>query len=174
MPATVSSLPSALKYEPLLMEAMLESVAGAMTMCNTPVRCVGLSTVPAQETGMITGLIGVHGSVSGFVTVNLGERVALAAVGGLVQDEFNALSHAVVDGVGEITNLVVGGIKASLASGPWAFSHITVPSVIIGTGYKINFTKGLTFLCGQFELLNSDALTLADRLFQVNMSLMRL
>src|SRR6476619_4966733 len=86
-------------------------VSRTLSKCNFTARCVGISKIPAHEPGIITGLIGVHGKVSGFVTVNMAEAFALAAVGGLLQDNFEKLTSQVVDGVGEITNLIVGGIK---------------------------------------------------------------
>ena len=82
-------------------------------MCGITARCVGVSTVPVREQGTVTGLVGVHGKVSGFCTVNMTERVALRAVGGLLQEEFKELNSQVVDGAGEIANLVVGGIKSA-------------------------------------------------------------
>ena len=109
------------------------AVEGAFTMCGITARCVGVSTVPVREQGNVTGLIGVHGKVSGFFTVNMAERVAVRAVGGLLQEEFKELNSQVVDGAGEIANLVVGGIKSALASSKWGFTQITVPSVIVGT-----------------------------------------
>jgi chemotaxis protein CheX len=118
--------------DPHLVRALREAVDSALMMCATQARCVGVSRVPGREVGKITGLIGVHGRVSGFVTVNMAEKVAIRAVEGLLQDRFGALTAQVVDGAGEITNLVVGGIKSQLAGTPWSFSQITIPSVIVG------------------------------------------
>ena len=127
--------------DPHLFQSTVEAVAGALSMCNVTARCVGVSKIPSHEPGIVTGLIGVHGKVSGFVTVNMAEQFALAAVGGLLQDKYDRLTSQVVDGVGEITNLIVGGVKKSLSTTPWAFSNITVPSVIVGTGYKMAFAR---------------------------------
>ncbi|MCC6127081.1 MAG: chemotaxis protein CheX [Pirellulales bacterium] len=127
-----------------------------------------------KETGSVTGLIGVHGNVSGFITVNMAEQVALAAVGGLLQEPCPRLSNQVVDGVGELTNIISGGIKKGLYGSPWLFSHITVPSVIIGRNYQIAYAKGLQYLSVAFEHQTDDALLLADRLMQVAISLIRL
>jgi chemotaxis protein CheX len=143
-------------------------------MCDTQARCVGVSAVPVRDPGSITGIIGVHGQVSGFVTVNMAEQVAISIVSGLLQDEFTKLSPQIVDGVGEITNIVAGGIKKGLARTPWAFSHVTVPSVIIGHNYQISYARGLQYLCVTFEHENEEALMLDDRLLQVATSLIRL
>jgi chemotaxis protein CheX len=162
------------KADPLLLAAIIEGMENGLQMCNLQARCVGVSTIPVKDTGSITGLIGVHGNVSGFITVNLAEKVALAAVGGLLQDRCTELTNEVVDGVGELTNIVSGGIKKGLYGSPWVFSHITVPSVIIGQNYQIAYAKGLQFLSVTFEHESSDSIMLADRLIQVAISLIRL
>jgi chemotaxis protein CheX len=173
---TTAALPSKIAFQadPLLLDAITGGVESGLAMCGIDARCVGVSTIPVQETGSVTGLIGVHGNVSGFITVNMAERVALAAVGGLLQEPCEKLSNQVVDGVGELTNIISGGIKKGLYGSPWLFSHITVPSVIIGQNYQIAYAKGLQYLSVAFEHQSDDALLLTDRLMQVAISLIRL
>ena len=79
-----------------------------------------------------------------------------------------------VDGVGEITNIIVGGIKSALANTNWAFPHITVPSVIVGNGYRMAYARGLEFLCVVFEHDDPEAVMLQDRMMQVSISLLKL
>ena len=165
-----SSVP--LSIEPQLSHAVVEAVRRAFVMCDCAVRCVGLSEIPSREGGNVTGIIGVHGRVSGFITVNVSESFAIRAVEGLLHESYGHLTPQVIDGVGEITNVVVGGIKAALANTQWAFPHITVPSVIVGNGYQIAYARGLTFVCALFEHENSDAVLLSDRTVQVSLSLM--
>lgn len=160
--------------DPHLVRALRDAVDGALLMCATQARCVGVSVVPGREVGKITGLIGVHGRVSGFVTVNMAERVAIRAVEGLLQDRFGQLTAQVVDGAGEITNLIVGGIKSQLAGTPWSFSQITIPSVIVGQGYQIAYARGLEFVCLTFEHADEQSLVLDERLLQVSISLLKL
>ncbi len=160
--------------DPELTDAILQSVANALEMCNTSARFVGISCVPSGAPGRITGMIGVHGKVSGFLTVNMAERFAIKAVEGLLQDEYGSLTSQVVDGAGEITNIIVGGIKSKLANTSWAFPHITVPSVIIGHGYEIAYARGLQFLCATFEHNDQEAVMLEDRMLRISMSLLAL
>jgi chemotaxis protein CheX len=143
-------------------------------MCNCKLRCVGINALPISEGGVVTGMIGIHGKVSGFATVNVSERLAIKAVEGLLQDNFGKLSAQVVDGIGEITNMVVGGIKGTLANSQFGFSNITVPSVIIGKGYHISYAKGLTYLTISFEDQDNEAIMLQDRMLHVSISLLKL
>ena len=160
--------------EPALVAAAVSSVDSALTMCETKAHCVGVSSVPYSEQGIVTGLVGVHGKVSGFITVNMAERFAIKAVEGFSGEKQEKLSVEVIDGVGEITNLIAGGIKGALSSSPWSFTNITVPSVIVGSGYQIAYAKGLHFLCAQFEHDDPQAMMLHDRILQISISLLRL
>lgn len=174
MAATAEASPASLIVNQTLLDAVVNSSENAMKMCDMSARCVGASRVPGKEVGIVTGMIGVHGNVSGFATVNMSERFAIHAVSRLMQDDLSTeLTTEVVDGAGELTNMIVGGIKSALSTSDWAFSHITVPSVIVGKGYSIAYARGLEFLSATFEYEDSDAVLIEDRLFTVSMSLLR-
>ena len=160
--------------DPVMLKAIVRAVESCLTMCDAEAECVGVTSVPTKNPGTVTGIIGVHGSVSGFITVNMAEEVAMSAVGGLLQDDFDTLTNQVVDGVGEMTNLISGGVKNGLSGTPWGFSHVTVPSVIVGQNYQIAYAKGLQFISVTFEQQNVEAVMLDDRLIQVAISLIRL
>lgn len=160
--------------DPYLTRALVQSVESALAMCAASVKLVGLSIVPQREVGRVTGMIGVHGKVSGFITVNMAERVAIRAVEGLLQDRFNELTPQVVDGAGEITNIIVGGVKSSLAGTPWGISQMTVPSIIVGGGYQIAYARGIDYVCATFEHQDEQTLSIDDRLLQASISLLRL
>ena len=172
--ATLEPVALPIAVDPLLLKAVTTSVGNALSMCELTAKCVSISAVPAHEPGLVTGIIGVHGKVSGFVTVNMAERFAIRAVEGLLQDKFGALTNQVIDGAGELTNIVVGGIKSVLGNSSWSFSQITVPSVIVGQGYQIAYSKGLEFLNVTFEHQDPDAVLLQQRIFNVSVSLLRL
>jgi chemotaxis protein CheX len=172
--AVLEQVESALNVDPTLTKALVESTIKALKMCSCNVRCVGVNSLPVSEGGIVTGMIGVHGKVSGFATVNMSERLGVKSVEGLLQDKFGKLTSQVVDGVGEITNMVVGGIKGMLANTTWGFTNITVPSVIIGQGYHINYARGLTYLTVSFEDQDSEAIMLNDRMLHVSISLLKL
>ena len=72
------------------------------------------------------------------------------------------------------TNIIAGGMKNCLAGTQWAFSHVTVPSVIIGQNYQIAYARGLEYVAATFEHNDENSLMLEDRLLQVAISLIRL
>lgn len=174
MTTPTEQLPATFGVDPALLQSIVDGVDSCLAMCGRQAKCVGVSTVPIDDSGSVTGLIGLHGEVSGFITVNMAEHAAMSAVGGLLQDEFEKLTPQVVDGVGEITNIIAGGIKRGLAGTQWGFRYVTVPSVIVGQNYHIAFAAGLQYLSVTFEQPDDDeALVLNDRLVKVALSLIR-
>lgn len=163
-----------LDFNPQLFHAIDDAVNNSLQMCDIKIRCVGVSSMPGKESGMITGMIGVHGKVSGFVSLNMSERFAVHAVEGLLSEKFGQLCSQVIDGSGELANIVVGGIKATLANTKWGFSNITVPSVIVGQNFMVAYSKGLEFITVTFEHDDEDAYLLEDRMVHVSMSLLTL
>ena len=157
-----------------LFTAVNDAVNSGYSMCDTKLRCVGVSAMPTEESGIITGMIGVHGKVSGFISLNMSEHLAIRSVEGLLQEDFGKLCSQVIDGTGEITNIVVGGIKSALAKTEFGFSHITVPSVIVGQNFTIAYAPGLQYLTVTFEHVDSEAIRIEDRMLHVSMSLLSL
>lgn len=157
-----------------LFDAVGSAVPKALAMCGCKAKCVGVSSMPSRQEGEVTGLIGAHGKVSGFVAVNMSKRMALHAVDGLLGERYPDLTPQVIDGAGEVTNIIVGGIKSALGNTDWAFSQITVPSVVVGEGYQVAYAGGLELLDVQFEIENPDAITASDRLLHVTLSLLKL
>lgn len=172
--ATESNPALSLSINDKLFRGLTASVEDALTMCHVAAQCVGVSSVPTPIKGTITGLIGVHGSASGFVTVNCSERLALKIVGGLLQDEFSELSAEIIDGMGEVTNIIAGGIKARLSKSEYQFNKITIPSVILGDSYEITYAKGLDFICAMYDVEDPAAITHADKVLRITISVLRL
>src|SRR3989304_1179279 len=89
---------------PPLSPAAQLAAENTFAMCGIAVRCVGMSGIPIRDAGNVTGLIDVRGKASGVIAVNMTERAALRAVGGLLKEELHEFNAQVVDGAGEITN----------------------------------------------------------------------
>ena len=156
-----------------IIKSIVESADSCMGMCGLKHECVGFSSIPTHNNSLVTGMIGVSGEVSGFITVDLPEQFAVHAVSSLLQEELDKLSAQVLDGVGEITNLISGGIKRGLAGTKWGFSGMTVPSVIVGNNYNIAYSTGIKYVSCQFTLVDSEIFLLDERTFQVGISLIR-
>ncbi len=158
----------------VILNAIIQSVENCFSMCSQTVRIVGISKIPTSlPKASITGMIGMNGKCTGFMTVSMPERVATLSVSGLLQDEFSAINHQVIDGVGELANIICGGLKTRLFNTPWMVGTITIPSVILGENYHISYSKGIEFSAVTFEVDDPETLTIQDRTFVVTTSLMQ-
>jgi len=163
-----------LSLNSLIVNSLIASVENCLQMCDLKVRVVGVTKIPVQlPDAPITGLIGLSGKCTGFVSLTMPERVATLAVSGLLMEEHKAINAQVVDGIGEITNVIAGGFKTKLFNTPWTVNTITIPSVILGKSYNITYSKGIEYCGVTFEVDDPDTLTILDRVFMVNASLIQ-
>jgi chemotaxis protein CheX len=158
----------------LIVNSTITSVEKCLEMCNLKMRVVGVSQVPIQiPNANVTGLIGLSGKCTGFISISMPERVAVAAVSGLSMETYKTVNAQVIDGVGEITNIVAGGIKTKLYNTQWMINNITIPSVILGNNYQISYSKGIEFCSISFEIEDAESLTIQERVFMVTSSLIQ-
>ncbi|MDR0521669.1 MAG: chemotaxis protein CheX [Planctomycetaceae bacterium] len=158
----------------LITNSLIASVESGMQMCDLKMRVVGITKIPIQlPDAPVTGMIGLSGQCTGFISISMPARVATLAVSGLLQEEYKTVSAQVIDGVGEITNIIAGGLKTKLFNTPWKISNITVPSVILGSSYHISYSKGIEYCGITFEVDDPDTLVIQDKVFMVNTSLIQ-
>ncbi|HEX9654808.1 MAG TPA: chemotaxis protein CheX [bacterium] len=84
----------------------------------------------------ITGILGFSGGRRGSILVTFSEAVALKAVGGMLDMEFNDINADVRDGVGEIVNIIAGTAKTRLQPKGISFD-LSIPNTIIGFNHQI-------------------------------------
>jgi chemotaxis protein CheX len=158
----------------LITNSIITSVENCLQMCDLKMRVVGITRIPIQlPDAPVTGMIGLSGKCTGFISITMPNRVATLAVSGLSMEEYTAVNAQVIDGVGEITNIIAGGMKTRLYNTPWMINNITVPSVILGSNYHISYSKGIEYCGITFEVDDPDTLVIQDRVFMVNTSLIQ-
>jgi chemotaxis protein CheX len=174
MSDTVVAEVKGLSLNSLVVNSLIASVENCMQMCDLKVRVSGVTKIPIQlPDAPVTALIGMSGKCTGFISVSMPERVATLSVSGLLMEEHKVIDAQVIDGVGEITNIIAGGLKTKLFNTPWMVNNITVPSVILGDHYNISYSKGIEYCGVSFEVDDPDTLTIHGRVFMVNTSLMQ-
>ena len=94
-----------------------------------------LKTSPIMH-GDVAGVIGlstIGGSgVTGSVVVSFPDALARRIVGKLTMEEPETLAKDIImDGIGEVANMVAGGAKRLLAGGQYRF-NISTPTVLFG------------------------------------------
>jgi chemotaxis protein CheX len=163
-----------LSLNTVIVNALIAAVENCLKMCDLKIRVAGVTKIPVQlPSAPVTGMVGMSGKCTGFVSISMPERVATLAVSGLLMEEHKAINAQVIDGVGEITNVTAGGLKTKLSTTPWVISSITVPSVILGNHYNISYSKGIEYCGVTFEVDDPDTFSIHDRVFMVNTSLIQ-
>jgi chemotaxis protein CheX len=82
----------------------------------------------------VTGIIGLGGEATGAVVLNFPEDVAIKAVGSFVGESYETITSEVVDGVGELANIVAGDAKNRLMQKGYNFD-IGLPKIVVGRNY---------------------------------------
>ncbi|HSO18632.1 MAG TPA: chemotaxis protein CheX [Desulfosarcina sp.] len=95
--------------------------------------------VPEYE---ISGIIGLSGTVTGCVVINLSKEIAFQLVSALVGDDVDELDDDCTDAIGEIANMIAGNAKTSF---PSEGTSISVPSVVVGK-HKVSYPSGLPII----------------------------
>jgi chemotaxis protein CheX len=96
-------------------------------------------SVPAYE---ISSIIGLSGTVTGCVVINLSREIALQLVSALIGEEVTDLDDDCTDAIGEIANMIAGNAKTDF---PCEGTSISVPSVVVGK-HKVSYPSGLPII----------------------------
>jgi chemotaxis protein CheX len=96
-------------------------------------------SVPQYE---ISSIIGLSGTVTGCVVINLSKDIALQLVSSLIGEEVTELDDDCTDAIGEIANMIAGNAKTSF---PSEGTSISVPSVVVGK-HKVSYPSGLPII----------------------------
>ncbi len=94
----------------------------------------------------ITALIGISGRARGMVSLSFPAVTALNMVNRLLGMEIQALDDTVSDAVAELVNIVAGGAKAKFPIGDGEPMALSLPTVVRGTGYKVDYPSGAMWL----------------------------
>lgn len=108
----------------------------------------------------VSGIIGLAGETQGAVVVSFPRETAIKIASKLASKEYTALSNEVIDSVGEIANIIAGNAKKDLTE--FRIS-ISLPGVITGNHYQINWPQGIPVITIPFTSPLGD--------FSVNVSL---
>lgn len=101
-------------------------------------------------TGDVTGLIGVSGFAVGTIALTMSTGAILTVVTNMVGEEYTRINDEVADAVGELTNMISGQARRSLAELGMTFKAST-PSVVTGKGHVVNHVGAGPILVIPFE-----------------------
>lgn len=96
----------------------------------------------------VSALIGLAGETSGAVVLSFEEGTALKVVSRLEGRNRQFLDAQVLDGVGELVNIIAGNAKKDLEE---FRIQISLPGVITGSNHRIKWPSGVPVICIPFE-----------------------
>lgn len=92
---------------------------------------------PEKITGDVIANLGLTGQHSGNISLYLNETMALKMAGWLMQEDYHELNSEVFESVGEVVNLIAGGLKNRLSSEEEDIFDMSIPLVISGRDKQI-------------------------------------
>ena len=95
--------------------------------------------------GDVSGVIGiVSDTFIGSVIISFPEQTFLNVIGGMLGETYTELNKEILDGAGEITNMIFGQAKITLNERGYGIK-IALPQVITGKGHSLSaMSKGPT------------------------------
>ena len=85
---------------------------------------------------VITGNIGLAGDYKGNIAIHFTLGMALKSISAMLGMDFDELTDDTKDAIGEIANIVAGGMKTELSNHGISFD-LSLPTVIAGEDYSI-------------------------------------
>jgi chemotaxis protein CheX len=125
-----------------ILDRSVEEVLGLML--GVPVSVAPSTPVTDHETRTLTAVIGLAGALSGAYTVLVNAEAAMQMTAYMAGIEITAVDETVLDGLGEITNMLAGAWKSKIS---WlhAACLLSVPTVVTGTQYEVHKRSAFAF-----------------------------
>ncbi len=101
-----------------------------------------------QKLPEVSGIIGLAGDTVGAIVLSFERDTAIRMVSKLAGKPYSALGNEVLDGVGELVNIIAGNAKRDLLDYRLV---ISLPGVIVGENYSINWPQGIAVVTIPFH-----------------------
>lgn len=99
----------------------------------------------------IMALIGLSGPARGMVALAFPVETALAMVNRLLGTETRVVDDTVSDAMAELVNIVAGGAKAKFPTEGATPIDLSLPTVVRGNSYNVDYPSGSVWLEVPFE-----------------------
>lgn len=118
-----------------------------MLDCKITTGHPGLAEKDSTDSFLI-GVIGLSGTVQGIVALTLPVNTALNMIGHMVGAKFEKVDASIIDGVGELVNMIAGSAKTKFENHS---INLSLPTVVRGTIYNVCNSKDSVFLAIPFN-----------------------
>ncbi len=96
----------------------------------------------------VSGIIGLSGSAQGSIVLSFPKTMALKVVSALLGTELKVVGPEMIDGIGELANIIAGNAKQSLED---LNLSISLPNVIVGKGHVVAGQSGVPSIIVPFS-----------------------
>ncbi len=117
------------------LDQSVEEVLGLML--GVPVSVAESATHAESASVTLTAVIGLAGALSGAYTVLVRSEGAMQMTACMAGIEITAVDETVIDGLGEITNMLAGAWKSRIPNLN-SSCLLSVPTVVTGTQYEVH------------------------------------
>jgi chemotaxis protein CheX len=101
-----------------------------------------------HELEEVSAIIGLAGETMGAVVLSFSRETAIQVVSRFAERPFNALTNEVLDGVGELVNIIAGNSKKDLLDFRIV---ISLPGVIVGQHNRVKWPDKIPVITIPFE-----------------------
>lgn len=119
------------------LEMALKEITTTMFNCDSEI-------IPEEQVDVIppglSAIVGFGGRISGYVAINLSPLCACTLASNLLGIAFNEMDDIVADAMGEMVNMLAGGLKKYACQNEDLFK-ISVPSIVYGMDYSTHAPK---------------------------------
>ena len=117
------------------LDRAVEEVFGLML--GVPVEAVDEELMADDAAATMTAMVGLAGAISGTCAMLVKAEAGTHMAGCMVGTELSGVDETVLDGLGEITNMLAGAWKAKIPDLNVA-CMLSVPTVVTGTQYEVH------------------------------------
>ncbi len=103
----------------------------------------------------ISGIMGLSGTITASIIVHFEKSTALVATSNMLGVEYTEIDADVTDAVGEITNMIAGGVKVEFSKMGIEL-NVSLPTVVSGDDFKTRSTANSDTLVIPFSTGNGN------------------
>jgi chemotaxis protein CheX len=119
------------------LERALKEITTTMFNCDSEI--IAIDRVDAVPPGL-SAIVGFGGRISGYIAIHLPPKSACRLASSLLGMSFGEIDEIVADAMGEMVNMLAGGVK-KFASCDEDLFKISVPSIVYGADYYTRAPK---------------------------------
>jgi chemotaxis protein CheX len=135
MDGELANIPASKVTDSVYLDQAVEEVFGLML--GVPVEAVEYKFPTDSETATMTAMVGLAGAISGTCAMLVKSEAGVHMAGCMAGTELHIVDETVLDGLGEITNMLAGAWKAKIPELNEA-CMLSVPTVVTGTQYVVH------------------------------------